>query len=203
MDSISQMIEGGYKTFKPYVPLFIQWTDLWVREQPTSGTASKYYTSITAALQKVLRPDVMYVTVSQNDVGIPGNVLDPRLLRNVIVLSAGGYGHVPIPLMMREELLAAKRLRPASRLLSFVGTVHGCRIQMKEQVVAALDLPKAAQPTVRYTVGNSEDWRANLTHREHTLAPAHVHTHTHALARMRAFSVACFTLHSYERAHTT
>jgi len=50
------------------------------------------------------RPHVPYITVSQNDEGLTGqNELDMDGIPNVLVLSAGGYGHVPIPLFKQKE----------------------------------------------------------------------------------------------------
>ena len=56
------------------------------------------------ALRRVLRPDVPYITVNQNDEGMTGKCeLLMQDIPNVLVLSAGGYGHVPIPLFIRPE----------------------------------------------------------------------------------------------------
>ena len=52
----------------------------------------------------MLRPDVPYITVNQNDEGMTGKCeLLMQDIPNVLVLSAGGYGHVPIPLFIRPE----------------------------------------------------------------------------------------------------
>ena len=56
------------------------------------------------ALRRVLRADVPYITVNQNDEGMTGKCeLLMQDIPNVLVLSAGGYGHVPIPLFIRPE----------------------------------------------------------------------------------------------------
>jgi hypothetical protein len=80
--------------FYPYVPLFVPWTDVW-----KAGAAS--YGDLAALLGGMLRPDVAYVTVSQNARGIPANALEKWSIPSVLVFSAGGYGHIPIPLLKR------------------------------------------------------------------------------------------------------
>ena len=49
------------------------------------------YEEIENVLLKVLRPDVMYITVVQ---GAEGLKLIGDLFPNMLVLSSGGYGHV-------------------------------------------------------------------------------------------------------------
>ncbi len=44
-----------------------------------------------------LRKDVIYLAVSQDDQGIGFQLMTS--FPNILVLSAGGYGHVPIPLI--------------------------------------------------------------------------------------------------------
>ena len=56
-------------------------------------------------------PDVPYVMVSQNDQGIVGNYELWSVPANLLVLSAGGYGHVPIPLIEPLRTAAARRRR--------------------------------------------------------------------------------------------
>lgn len=109
--------------FGGMVPLFIQWTDM------SSSTRDAWYeTEDFKAFFALLRPDVLYVTVSQNDNGI-NNINErafpvPELTWNIFVMSAGGFGHMPIPLLIQEQ-----PVRPLpqeySLLVSFVGTMHG------------------------------------------------------------------------------
>ena len=69
-----------------------------------------------------------YITVSQHDGGLPAmcewTLAD---FPNILVLSAGGYGHVPIPLLLRTASLNNHRpLAARQYLVSYVGTVaHG------------------------------------------------------------------------------
>ena len=112
--------------FGPYIPLLIPWTDrfvfreVWVRHSSakharklpssaharvvpqTEGGKYRYPPKMYEALRRVLRPSVPYITVNQNDEGMTGKCeLLMSEIPNVLVLSAGGYGHVPIPLFIR------------------------------------------------------------------------------------------------------
>jgi hypothetical protein len=66
-----------------------------------------------AALLGALRPSVAYVTVNQNDEGLSVKELPMAQLPNVLVLSAGGYGHVPV----RHSKSSAKRLQADAQRL--------------------------------------------------------------------------------------
>jgi hypothetical protein len=86
--------------FGPFIPLFLPWVDHWV------NGGMRYPKEFLHALRSVLRPNVLYVTVSQNAVGITGDdELKMESIPNILVLSAGGYGHVPIPLLKQQEML--------------------------------------------------------------------------------------------------
>ena len=100
--------------FKPYIPIFVQWVDLavakrWESRSPVEGGRdSRYFKQIDPILRRVLRPDVAYITVSQNDAGLHVGVLDPLLLANVVVMSARHherpYSHDRARLRLRLNL---------------------------------------------------------------------------------------------------
>ena len=92
--------------FGPYVPIFVPFTDQWVHGGPYQVGLKKYRypAGLVPALLGVLRPSVAYITVSQSDNGLSGNgELPMHRIPNVLVLSAGGYGHVPVPLLKQPE----------------------------------------------------------------------------------------------------
>ena len=83
-------------TFGPYIPLLVPWVDKWVLDDDVSSqpTNWSYPPEFVSTLLGVLRPTVPYVTVSQNDEGLQGKEeLLMKNIPNVLVLSAGGYGH--------------------------------------------------------------------------------------------------------------
>lgn len=86
---------ADYEAFYPLVPLFVQLTD--------PNTFNKDARSIKALLELFhgLRHDVIYVIVSEDDTGM--GVLPPEddcVTRNILLLSAGGWGNVALPLIM-------------------------------------------------------------------------------------------------------
>ena len=93
--------------FGPFIPIFVPFVDTRVKLK------QKYPPGFIEALNRSLRRDCLYVTVSQHDEGIFGQPLGPERFRtdlvrlsdipNLLVLSSGGYGHVPLPLLKRPE----------------------------------------------------------------------------------------------------
>eukprot|EP00438_Fugacium_kawagutii_P033814 Skav235823 [mRNA] locus=scaffold1931:25853:27147:- [translate_table: standard] len=56
-------------------------------------------------LQSKMRPNVLYITVSQHDLGVYKGAKGSTFpqMRNLFVLSSGGYGHVALPLLKQPE----------------------------------------------------------------------------------------------------
>ena len=75
--------------FNGFIPIFIQWID----SQILRG---RLFDNILMTLSTVLRPNVIYLAVSQGDVGL-GKI--GKEFPNILVLSAGGYGHIALPLI--------------------------------------------------------------------------------------------------------
>ena len=140
------------ETFGIYVPLFLPWVDIWVANK------FHYPDGFVDTLLGALRPDVAYVTVSQGDMGISGyRELPMKKIPNVLVLSAGGYGHVPIPLLKEEEFPTfGTNVPPSNRPYTFVYTgslehaPNNLRKKMHDNLLAS-DLD--------YTHYYGEDWR--------------------------------------------
>jgi len=107
--------------FGPYIPIFIPWTDLWVN---LTGK-NTYPKDLVVAMKDLLREDVLYITVSQNADGFVGRCSEFSDLQSkfqITVLSAGGYGHVPIPLLMQPEIPVKIPLDKRNHLISYVGS---------------------------------------------------------------------------------
>jgi hypothetical protein len=75
--------------FGGLIPIFAQWIDIEIRSH-------RDYNHKRDELMQMIRPTVLYVALSQGDLGL-GNL--PLRAPNILVLSAGGYGHIPIPLI--------------------------------------------------------------------------------------------------------
>lgn len=124
--------------WEPLVPLFVQWTDAWVR----TGASAAMARIISGRLASMLRRDVLYVAVVQFKDGLQpfAEAFESVPTGNILVISAGGYGHVPIPLLKGVLPAAEPRaadampvsVTPARRYVtSFVGTLYpGVRANM-------------------------------------------------------------------------
>jgi hypothetical protein len=87
-----------------------------------------------AALHSVLRPNVPYITVNFNDDGLNalGKVDHKKLYPNLLVLSAGGHGHVPIPLFRKHEV-QNNHVPVANRTIgiNYVGSLRNAPHEMR------------------------------------------------------------------------
>jgi len=142
--------------FGPYVPIFTGWVDPWFSRAEGKGRF-RYPKGFLPALRGVLRRDVPYITVSQSDAGITGEAVNPEEVQgirmeeypNLLVLSAGGYGQVPLPLWKGippgrsgpNRVFGAVSTEPRpvrDYFVSYVGSVthapKNMRAQMKEVI---------------------------------------------------------------------
>lgn len=152
--------------FGPYIPILIPFVDIWF---PKRG----YPEEFISTLQKVLRPNVLYITVSQNDDGLPAKnpIMAMENFPNLLVLSAGGYGHVPIPLLKQSEALNnQKDIAERSYFLSYVGKLTNAPHDMRKKMDKELNaLAKARQFTYQHFHG--EAWREIMTDSKFSLVP--------------------------------
>jgi len=107
--------------FGSFIPLFIPWNRWHIA---AFRLARRYPPGLIETLRANLRSDALYVTVVQDDQGLIGPTRAGGGLDNVLVLSAGGYGHVPLPLLNQPETLLTNPTPPAQRRLfvSYVGS---------------------------------------------------------------------------------
>jgi len=95
--------------FGGFIPIFVQWTDIHVHHfmketttKPTTSTNSPNSTTFLTLHQTILsmlRPTVLYVAVTQDDEGL---FQLSKLAPNILSISGGGYGNIPIPLIKGE-----------------------------------------------------------------------------------------------------
>lgn len=106
---ISTFLDRPFTYFRGIFPLFIPWTDLAV---------DKRLLEVNRFLTPHLRSDVLYMAVVQNDGGLENiTTYHP----NILVLSAGGFGHIPIPLI-KGELQPSPPPAHSKYQVSFYGT---------------------------------------------------------------------------------
>tara|TARA_B110001452_G_C15199885_1_gene416467 strand:- start:37 stop:1494 length:1458 start_codon:yes stop_codon:yes gene_type:complete len=163
--------------FGPWVPIFLPWTDVFVKP----GWRPRMF----AALRSVLRPTVAYLTLVQMDEGLESRDqgassarLDYAQLPNLLVLSAGGYGHVAVPLLKQPEDAAPPPLSARSTLASFVGTLqHGGTKIPRDLRRRAVCAARAAASRLGATVeacrgsGCAAPWRDVMRRSRASLAP--------------------------------
>lgn len=84
--------------FHGFIPIFIQWVDVQIHNYWINP--DKLLDDVLEALDSVLRKNVLYLAISQSDIGLGKSISSTH--PNILVLSAGGFGHVPIPLIKGE-----------------------------------------------------------------------------------------------------
>lgn len=118
-----------FDLFYPWVPLFARWEDLYWSEHFSGGGRTLPYRQ-AAGLLEVIRQDVQYVTLTQRASGfLPAGVASmARHFQNVLVLAAGGNGHVALPLLAAElPAVNTTPLAPRTQWrhkLAFAGQLH-------------------------------------------------------------------------------
>ncbi len=90
-------------------------------------------------MKKLLRKDVMYITVSQNADGFVGRCTEFEQIQrdyHITILSAGGYGHVPIPLLKQpEKLRSTIPMDKRKHLVSYVGSDKNAPGDMRRKMI--------------------------------------------------------------------
>jgi hypothetical protein len=139
--------------FGPYIPIFIPWVDHLV------STKYMYPDGFVTALLSVLRPNVPYITVSQNARGLKGKVgiQIKTMIPNLIVLSAGGHGHVPIPLLQQDEprnnyVDVANRTIGISYVGSLINAPNNVRQILHDQLVTQYGIDSKKKSTTTTTL---------------------------------------------------
>jgi hypothetical protein len=121
---ISRYLDSSVYRFNGLIPLFIQWIDNQILRR-------HYFDDINNELRQILRPNVLYLAVSQGDIGL-GKI--GVSLPNILVLSAGGFGHVPIPLI-RGEIPWKPLPDGFQQMIGFFGSIRqGSRVDMLSQI---------------------------------------------------------------------
>jgi hypothetical protein len=142
--------------YQGMIPIFVQWID----SQILRG---RLFGNILNTLNGVLRPNVIYLAISQGDVGLG---MIGRALPNIFVMSAGGYGHVTIPLIKGELDLLPHR-DEFENDVGFFGNVRqpprpGMLPEM-EQIAKDLGL--------RFKLAQGPTWVQDMNETKFNLAP--------------------------------
>jgi hypothetical protein len=145
--------------FGPFIPIFVPFVDQLVNNRGSYG-------GLADTLLSVLRPNVPYVTISQCDGG-----LDMKTPPNVLVMSAGGYGHVPIPLFIQNEHLN-NDLDVSNRTIdiSYVGSLNNAPQDMRQQLHKNM-LTFNESSTFEYEYYYGDDWKQVMRNSRFSLVP--------------------------------
>ena len=95
---IDKFIRKPFSYFHGFIPLFVQWDDIYYHHIQKNTSISSYI-SIFQHLSKILRNDVLYLTVLHSKSQI---MFSRRIFPNIIIISESGNGHIPIPLIRNE-----------------------------------------------------------------------------------------------------
>ena len=167
--------------FGAFVPIFVQWVDYYHVQKYRRGKAPSLRAGLRT-LSELMRPDIPYITVSQHDHGILNPLLkreDKKLalrLTNLLVLSSGGNGHVPIPLLKQPEEVVPFPPGVPRKVLTFVGGVDGLRpsrVAVKHELLNTAALTQVQQAGVLFQRMNasSGNWRQTLAESSLVLTP--------------------------------
>jgi hypothetical protein len=152
--------------FGPFIPIFVPWVDHWIKN------GRHYPDGLVTTFLSVLRPNVPYVTVSKSAPGLPGKgEFEMHSIPNLLVLSSGGYGHVPIPLLKQDEdrcndLDVSRRTFD----VSYVGSLGHAPRHMREKIHNdTLAITELSTMTYEYYYG--EDWKQVMRNSRLSLVP--------------------------------
>jgi hypothetical protein len=104
---IHNFIDKPLSYFSGLFPLFIQWTDIHVHDFSPNKTEGTYtgpyipeWQQMAEILTPMLRTDVLYITLVQDSEGMRRKIASLR--PNILCMSAGGFGHIAVPLIKGE-----------------------------------------------------------------------------------------------------
>jgi hypothetical protein len=127
---------------------------------------------MSTTLRTVLRPTVPYIVVSQNDYGLTvvNGWWTPARYPNVLILSAGGYGHVPLPLFLRDQELYRRELQQRQLLVSYVGSDRHAPGKMRTKMIEIVEAISKLYNLTTY-VGHVPSWRDVMANSRASLCP--------------------------------
>jgi hypothetical protein len=156
--------------FNGFIPLFIQWTDLHVadinrKEMRYNDTVVPIYKEVLQRIASLLRPDVMYLTVSQDDQGIFSQLAFLR--PNILSLSAGGFGHIPIPLI-KGELNYTEAPKTFEWDVGFFGSL---RPRLSRSTILSEIERTLQKEHMKFRIAPSNAWEHDISRSKYNLAP--------------------------------
>jgi len=153
---IKEFMDRPLSYFNGFIPIFIQWID-------TQILRGRHFDNIYNELSGILRPNVIYLAISQGDVGL-GKIGTAN--PNIFVLAAGGYGHVPIPLV-RAEIPYEPLPQQFEQDIGFFGnSKQASRPQMLAQLHTL-----STERNLTFRHGQGPTWQKDMSNTKFNLAP--------------------------------
>jgi hypothetical protein len=175
---IKEFINIPFSNFSGLVPLFVQWTD--IHALSFMGNQRKRFADLRQVLHKkmmsILRDDVIYVTVSQDDEGL-SNKQRTGLFHfkpNILVFSAGGFGHIPIPLIKGTLDYVPIRYSELKHTVGFNGNKREktSREALLNEIVAKFKKNGVSYSDNKIVGRNGQvDWKGHIAQSPYNLAP--------------------------------
>ena len=174
---INEFKDTPTEQFGGLVPVFAQWVDstamcqkgkLCNRERNLSKRKE-----VIRALTRIMRPDVAYITVVQHAsgffMGVDLKGSARRKLTNLLILSSGGVGHIPIPLMKQPHHLEFSNSATPARALTCFGSIDQSKPLRQALYDELKALPPRYENTVRWYYG--AQWVRELTNSTFAMIP--------------------------------
>lgn len=153
---IKSYMEKPLSFYNGLIPLFAQWID-------TDLASKKDFDDLNALLTEVLRPNVLYVAVSQGDIGLGKcGTNHPQIL----ALASGGYGHVPLPLI-KSEIPWAEQPARFYQDLGFFGNAR----QSSRPTMLTIIKETADRKNLTFKSGHGPTWKKDMEHTKYNIAP--------------------------------
>ena len=157
--------------FGPYIPILFPFLDIWIPH------FYRYPPGIIETLNQTMRRNVLYIALSQSDDSLFGHNLKHwgkftlQDFPNLLLMSAGGYGHVPLPLFKQtEDPVHAPPIMDRPYAVSFMGSLNhgpaGTRTTMKSNAESWGRLRNKS-----VLIGKGENWREVMANTSLNLSP--------------------------------
>lgn len=157
--------------FSPFIPLFIPWFSIYKTVEAT------LYASIVDNILKLLKPEFLYLILSESDFGfISRFAFLSKLPPNIFILSSSGMGHVAIPWIQCSHKPIVQN--GYDHFVSFVGNPRSIR-----ERVEILETARALFGKNLYEARTS-DWERIISRSKFSLSPRGL-----AVATFRTFEL--------------
>ena len=157
--------------FGPYIPILFPFLDIFIPH------FYRYPPGVIETLNRTMRPNVLYLALSQNDDSLFGHnrqhwgKFSLQDFPNLLVMSCGGYGHVPLPLFKQIEApVQVAPIMERTYAISFMGTLtHGPAGARRTMKANAESWGRLRNRSVR--IGKGSDWKEVMLNTSLNLSP--------------------------------